>query len=304
MLPSHLEHNARRIALKYHRLLSGLGTFPPNSLAALKEVVGGGAWAIEFDVRLLGDGTFVLQHDATLERETSGVGPLRSMTLPAYKSFSLRGAEEPPATLEEAVAVLAGVKREIKVQVDLKEEFLAPDEALAFLRLLEPLRSNATVTVIVGSLADWNLRLLKRLDPSLSIGFDPAYYLDAPLGGWSRLPIRVNAYGFLDDHPLGFRAVLPVRRYLEDRFEALLRSVPPFEELYLRKELLLQAINIGFNPVEFAKSLLGPVWVDAWTLNPGEEGWRSAMEVLMEAGIDQITTDNPMGLWAELKRMG
>lgn len=304
MLPSHLEHNDRRIALKYHRLLSGLGTFPPNSMAALKEVVEGGAWAIEFDVRILGDGTFVLQHDPTLERETSGVGPLRSQTRAAYKSLFLKGTEDPPATLEEVVAFLAGIKREIKVQVDLKEEFLTPEEALAFLRLLEPLRSNATVKVIVGSLADWNLRLLKRLDPSLSIGFDPAYYLDAPLGGWSRLPTRVNAYGFLDDHPLGFRRVLPVRTYLEDRFEALLSSVPPFEELYLRKELLLQAMKMGFNPVEFAKSLLGPVLVDAWTLNPGEEGWENNIEVLAEAGIDQITTDNPVGLWAELRRMG
>lgn len=303
MLPSHLECNTRRIALKYHRLLSGLGAFPPNSLAALKEVLGEGAWAIEFDVRLLGDGTFVLQHDATLERETSGVGPLRSMTLAAYKSLSLRGTEEPPATLEEVVAVIARVKREIKVQVDLKEEFLTPEEALAFLRRLEPIRSNAAVRVIVGSLADWNLRLLKRLDPSLSIGFDPAYYLDAPLGGWSRLPTRVNAYGFLDDHPLGYRAVLPTRTYLEDRFEALLRSVPPFEELYLRKELLLQALKADFNPVEFAKNLLGDVRVDAWTLNPEEKDWKTWVEALIKAGIDQITTDNPLGLWTQLKQM-
>ena len=67
------------------------------------------------------------------------------------------------------------------------------EEALAFLRALEPLRANPNLRVVVGSLADWNLRLLKRLDPALAIGLDPAYYLDAPVGTWSRLPVRVSS---------------------------------------------------------------------------------------------------------------
>jgi glycerophosphoryl diester phosphodiesterase len=181
--------------------------------------------------------------------------------------------------LAEAVAYLAASPRALKVQVDLKEEVLALEEALAFLRALEPLRANPNLRVVVSSLADWNLRLLKRLDPALAIGLDPAYYLDAPVGTWSRLPVRVNAYGYLDDHPLGFRRFMPVRAYLEDRLEALLRSVPPFEELYLRKEFLLQALGDGFDPVAFARSLWDSLLVDVWTLDPEEGG----LEVYLRA---------------------
>ncbi|MEZ0320981.1 MAG: glycerophosphodiester phosphodiesterase [Thermus sp.] len=298
MLPTHLEFEGKRIALKYHRLLSGSGQAPPNSLAALREVVEGGAWALEFDVRLLGDGTFVLHHDPTLERETTGQGPLRALDRRAYKALRLRGYDEPPATLAEAVAYLGRVTRPLKVQVDLKEEFLTPEAALGFLRTLEPLRANPAMRLVVGSLADWNLRLLKRLDPGLAIGFDPAFYLDAPAGEWARLPVRVNAYGYLDDHPLGFRRFLPTVAYLEDRLEALLRSVPPFQELYLRKEFLVQALADGVDPVAFARRLLGRVWVDVWTLNPWEEGFRGYLEAALVSGVDQITTDTPLGLMA------
>ncbi|GGN04842.1 hypothetical protein GCM10007092_19290 [Thermus composti] len=147
-------------------------------------------------------------------------------------------------------------------------------------------------------MADWNLRLLKRLDPGLAIGFDPAFYLDAPAGEWARLPVRVNAYGYLDDHPLGFRRLLPTATYLEDRLEALLRSVPPFQELYLRKEFLVQALADGVDPVALARRLLGKVWVDVWTLNPWEEGFRGYLKAALASGVDQITTDAPLGLGA------
>jgi glycerophosphoryl diester phosphodiesterase len=264
----------------------------------LREVVEGGAWALEFDVRLLGDGTWVLHHDPTLERETTGQGPLRFLDCAAYKALRLRGSEEPPATLAEALDYLARATRSLKVQVDLKEEFLTQEAALGFLRALEPLRANSSVRLVVGSLADWNLRLLKRLDPSLAIGFDPAFHLDAPGEAWARVPVRVNAYGYLDDHPLGFRRYLPVATYLQDRLEALLRSVPSFEELYLRKEFLLQALGDGFDPVAFARSLMGNLLVDVWTLDPEEEGLDVYLEALARVGVDQITCDRPLRLAA------
>src|SRR5439155_1611139 len=50
MLPGSVAFEGRRILFKYHRLLSGTGAHPPNSLSALREVVQGGAEVIEFDV--------------------------------------------------------------------------------------------------------------------------------------------------------------------------------------------------------------------------------------------------------------
>lgn len=298
--PTHLTHGGRLVALKYHRLQSGRGLHPPNSLSALEEVLEGGALVIEFDVRLLGDGTWVLHHDPTLERETSGVGPLRAVDRDRFKGLRLRGSEEPPALLEEAVVRLARVDRSLKVQVDLKEELpLEPERARALLEALAPLRANPYLRLVVGGLADWNLRALLRLDPSLPVGLDFAFHLDAPVGPWPRLPLRVNPYGYLDDHPLGFLPQLEAKAYLEDRLELLLRLVSNPQEVYLRKEFLVQALGDGFNPVAFVHERLGVV-VDVWTLNPWEPGFPAYLEAALEAGADQITTDAPLHLvgWA------
>jgi len=66
----HLVHNGRKVLLKYHRLLSGAHRHPPNSVAALQQVLADGAEVVEFDIGLTQDEQFVLLHDATLERET------------------------------------------------------------------------------------------------------------------------------------------------------------------------------------------------------------------------------------------
>ena len=108
--------------LKYHRLLSGTHDRPPNSVSALRRLITDGAAVVEFDVSLTRDGAYVLLHDTALERETTGVGPLRSVTRDQFTALRLRGSDEPPATLEQAVAALRGVDRPIKVQVDLKEQ--------------------------------------------------------------------------------------------------------------------------------------------------------------------------------------
>ena len=56
--------------MKYHRLLSGAHRHPPNSVAALQQMLADGAEVVEFDIGLMRDEQFVLLHDATLERET------------------------------------------------------------------------------------------------------------------------------------------------------------------------------------------------------------------------------------------
>jgi hypothetical protein len=73
-LPTHLAHQGRKVLIKYHKLRSGHGRHPPNSMPALEEVVMGGAAAIEFDIGMLGDGGYALLHDARLELETNGAG--------------------------------------------------------------------------------------------------------------------------------------------------------------------------------------------------------------------------------------
>ena len=51
---------------------------PENTLGAIRTAAAQGAWWIEFDVSLLGDGTPILHHDSTLDRCTDKSGALRS----------------------------------------------------------------------------------------------------------------------------------------------------------------------------------------------------------------------------------
>ncbi len=64
-----------RVKISHHR---GASRFAPeNTLEALSKSVALGADFIEFDVRTTRDGGFVLLHDGTLDRTTSGKGPVR-----------------------------------------------------------------------------------------------------------------------------------------------------------------------------------------------------------------------------------
>jgi glycerophosphoryl diester phosphodiesterase len=299
-LPGHLTFGGRRMLLKYHRLLSGTGAHPPNSLSALREVLDGGAEAIEFDVNAIAGGDYLLVHDETLERETTGTGPVAACTPAAVKNLRLRGWDEAPALLSQVARILAEHRRPVKVQVDLKDqEPLAAKEAQSFLRAIEPLRANANLSVVVGCLGDWNLRTLRRLDPHLAVGLDFLLYLDAPMPDeFPRLPLRVNAYGYLDDHPLGYMQLIPARDYLEDRIESLCYLVPGSTEVYLRLDFIIQAYGDGTNPVDVVRRTLGSVLIDGWTLNAGHPQTPEMLRVLSVAGVDQITTDTAVQLAA------
>jgi glycerophosphoryl diester phosphodiesterase len=287
----HLVHKGRKVLLKYHRLLSGIHPHPPNSLAALRRVLADGAEVVEFDIGLTRDEKFVLIHDSTLERETSGRGPLREVTAAEFKGLRLRDSDEPTATLAEAVDVLREVDRPVKVQVDLKEtEPVSRKVGELLLAAIAPMRENPRISVVVGCMGDWNLRLLRRLDRGVAVGLDFGYYLDAPVGELARLPMRINAYGYLDDHPVGFRRLLSPRAYLEDRIEVLLDLVPGASEFYVRKEFLLQALADGVNPIRFIHERKSGALVDVWTLYAHEPDVQRLLFTTLDASADQISS--------------
>ncbi len=278
--------------LKHHRLLSGTHPHPPNSLPALRQILADGAEAIEFDVGLTLDGAFVLLHDSSLERETTGRGPLRQISEAQFKALRLRGTNEPPATLADVVTALRGVGRALKVQVDVTEREPLPREVAARLgHALATLRENSYLRVVVSSAADWNLRILRRLDPALNVGFDFLYYLDAPVDEPRRLPTGTSAFDYLDDHPLGYGRLMLPGQYLEDRVGVLLEQVPGASEFYLRKEFVLQALADGFNPIRFVHEHKPGALVDVWTLNADDLDAGRVLWTVLEAGADQITTD-------------
>lgn len=260
-----------------------------------------GAAAIEFDVHAVGDGDYLLLHDDALDRETTGHGPVAALTAAQSKVLRLKGWDEPPALLSDVAATLRQCTRPLKVQVDLKDNVpFDQGGARRLLRALEPVRANTHLRVVVGCVADWNLRILRRLDPSLALGLDFALYLDARTDEPGRLPARTGAYGYLDDHPLAWERRLSVREYLEDRIESLCRLVPDPAEVYLRKEFVHQALADGCNPVQTVRRVLGDVVVDAWTLDADEPQAGAQLRALLDAGVDQITTNTAVQLSALL----
>jgi glycerophosphoryl diester phosphodiesterase len=106
--------------LAAHR--GGALLWPENSLLAFRNAVALGADFIEFDVHLSKDGEVVVVHDPTLDRTTSGSGPVKDRTVAELKAVRLKdrtGAvtEETVPTLDEVAAVAAKGKRRMLLEI-------------------------------------------------------------------------------------------------------------------------------------------------------------------------------------------
>ena len=155
---------------------------PENTIAAFRAARDRGARWVELDVALLGDGTLVVIHDATLDRTTNRQGSLGSITaadldgIDAGSRFGASFAGERLSTLSETLDALAGLG--INVNVEIKQH--AHHKSLA--QLTEAvhacLRQHAGRTrVMISSFDPDCLRAMHRLDP----GYELAML-------WSELP--------------------------------------------------------------------------------------------------------------------
>lgn len=96
-----------------------------NSRAAFRHTVAPGADQVEFDVHRTADGGLVVLHDATLERTTTGTGPVAALELDEIRRLRLRDRpEETVPTFEEVLDLLApaaiGLRVEIKPGVEFR----------------------------------------------------------------------------------------------------------------------------------------------------------------------------------------
>jgi glycerophosphoryl diester phosphodiesterase len=93
--------------------------WPENSLTAFRGALALGADLLELDVHLSRDGEVVVIHDPTLERTTTGQGPVREHTWAELETVALRGAgDERIPQLRDVLELLrpatAGLLLEIK----------------------------------------------------------------------------------------------------------------------------------------------------------------------------------------------
>ena len=96
---------------------------PENTLAAIRLGKSLGYRAVEIDVRFTRDGVAVLQHDAKIDRNTNGTGPiaerswaeLESLDAGSWRGDDFRG--EPLARLPDAAALLRTLRMFAHVEI-------------------------------------------------------------------------------------------------------------------------------------------------------------------------------------------
>lgn len=108
--------------------------YPENSIDAIKSCIELGADVVELDVSRTKDGHFVLSHDDTLDRATTGKGRVEDHTLAELKDVRLRAGEGGPnapatkygiLTLEEALDITRG-----KILINIDKFVRYPKEIL------------------------------------------------------------------------------------------------------------------------------------------------------------------------------
>jgi glycerophosphoryl diester phosphodiesterase len=277
---------------------------PENSLAALAACLTAPVARAEIDLEMLADRDFVMYHNDQLDLGTTGSGPVASLTADAARTLRLRnyrhddeGHEPAPASdhplslLSDVVELMQANPGPTLLQFDMKDSEPWPwarVEELA--HLVAPVKDR----VIFSSAADWNLRRLQQVDPTVSVGFDPMFYLDwVPDGAeLDELPGVRGAYGYLDAHALARRRRGPTADYLRDRLGALLRLVPGPRDLYIRLNTAERMLADGLDDLaDIVHSL--DASLDLWTLDAGTPAWESRLRRAVEIGADVVTTNTP-----------
>lgn len=272
--------------------------YPPNSLEAIRACLEAGADFVEIDVTALAADDYLLVHDPALEHETSGIGDVGAATIEQARRLTIRHGGSitpyPVPLLSQVVALFRDYPGSTRLQIDYKNVFpMEDDEPLRrLLRLIEPLGER----VLVSSGADWHLRRLRALSPRLDLGFDIGFYLDYRPDGADEQqpPFRLGAYGYHDDHLLATRRLLSPARYLDERCQLLLSALPSASTWYVSYRLLIRCLQDGFNMVDWLHQR--GLKLDAWTIDSHHPNGIESARMLLDAGIDQFTTNTPTAL--------
>jgi glycerophosphoryl diester phosphodiesterase len=286
-----------------HHMAALDGKHPPNSLEAIRACLERGAVLIEIDITALANDDYLLVHDPVLESETTGVGAVGKVTVEQVRSLFIKSNNAPTLSrvtlLSEVVSLFMEYKTPTRLQLDYKDVLpFADDEPLRrLLKLIEPLGER----VIVTSNADWQLRRLRKLAPWLDLGFEIQLYLKPDDTVDPRVPpFRLGAYGYWDDHILATQRIWSTADYLAERCEILTTLVEPISTFYIDHKLLAQSLDDGFNWAEALHSY--GIKLDAWTLDADNALAVRHASRLLDAGVDQFTTNTPEELRQMLKQ--
>ena len=286
----------RVIELKVHRCLWS-GRFTENSPLAIAECASERVLRTEIDVRAVRDRDFVVLHDDRFDRVTDATGLVRDATAVEATRARFKDGSH-PLLFSEAIELIAAHEYPRHIELDLKD--LAPYtrlQAEAIARAVQPIKERGHFSCP----ADWNLRRLLAVDPTLLVSLNPHCYIDTELDDDVRLPS--GAYGYRDAHPLARQRVSTTADYLRDRFGGIMRLVPGVLEAHLRVEMFERILDDGVADVAEIFHSLG-IKVDVWTLDAGTPGWRERLARIAAAGVDIVTTNTARELATAARRSG
>jgi glycerophosphoryl diester phosphodiesterase len=282
------------LQIVHHKAAFDALAAPPNSLAAVRECLAAHADIIEIDVVALAADDYLLVHDSVLQSETDGSGPVATCTVEQARGLKIRDhgvvTDYPVALLGDVVRAFSEAGGPTRLQIDYKNIFPFTDDEpfRRLLQLIAPLGNH----VIVSSIADWQLRSLRRLSSDLVLGFDIQIYLDVREPEPGSYPRALGAYGYWDDHPLAIGRIWRTADYLRDRCDSLLGLVPGVSAFYVRHQLLTQSLDDGFNWADALHA--AGAELDAWTMDSGEAD--ASAQRLRDAGVDMFTSNTPLAM--------
>ena len=239
-----------------------------NLVAALKD----GA-PCEVDIAFTADGHALCLHDVTLDRETTGRGPVAEAARSQVERLLQRGSDgkglgSAPLFLDELVATVRqiGVTLPALVQLDVK----TPPGALDtnwLARIAGVLGESAPAFIASGY--DWEtVQRLTAAAPALHAGFDPLAF-----------------------YPRSCALDATALRALAAR---TLATAPGASIYYLEARLVLAALDRG---VDLVAAVTGTgARVDAWTIDADLPNLRHVLRRLIAAGCHQITSNDPEAL--------
>lgn len=139
--------------------------FPENSLHTAAHALSQHPVLFEIDVRASKDGTLVLHHDATLERTTTGTGPIAEMEWSALSQLYLKDndGKVTPYRMTTLADMLGWSRDKALVLVEVKVSDTLP----AVIQQIRASNAHKNTMLLVNSLDD--AKRAFALDPSLAI---------------------------------------------------------------------------------------------------------------------------------------
>lgn len=272
--PLMARHGGRGAMLKWHRARRRAAD-AAFTRARIIEGLRAGA-SVEIDINPLACGDFAVIHDATLNRETTGAGPVAAMDAAGFARLARRDEAGNPMT--EGALTLSALLQEIGdaagadalLQLDLKcgDADLRDAHAAGLARAMA---GCAGRVILSGGDAAAVLRLTGAV-PGLLQGYDPCH----------------------DDSVVALAT--------SGQFDAFaaraLAAAPEAAMIYLDLRLPIMAAGAGADLI--APFHAAGKRVDCYTLPATTAAIAAIAAQLIALGADQITTDDPEGLAAAL----